>query len=49
MTNKCIHTCNGAQQLVFENIVRVESKSNYCKIFFADNANLKVRVSRNVR
>jgi two-component system, LytTR family, response regulator len=38
MTNICIHTCKGAQQLQFENIVRIESKSNYCKIFFADNS-----------
>jgi two-component system, LytTR family, response regulator len=37
MTNLCIHTCKGVQQLLFENIVRIESKSNYCKIFFADN------------
>jgi two-component system, LytTR family, response regulator len=38
MTNICIHTCKGVQQLLFENIVRIESKSNYCKIFFADKS-----------
>jgi two-component system, LytTR family, response regulator len=38
MNSICIHTCNGVQQLLFENIVRIESKSNYCKIFFADKS-----------
>jgi two-component system, LytTR family, response regulator len=38
MNSICIHTCKGAQQLLFENIVRIESKSNYCKIFFADKS-----------
>ncbi len=36
MNNICIHTGKGKQQLSFENIVRIESKSNYCKIFCTD-------------
>jgi two-component system, LytTR family, response regulator len=38
MTNTCIHTCKALQELAINNIVRVESKSNYCKIFFADKS-----------
>jgi two-component system, LytTR family, response regulator len=38
MKDIIIHTCKGTQLLQFENIVRIESNSNYCKIFFSDNS-----------
>jgi two-component system, LytTR family, response regulator len=38
MTHTGIHTCKALQELSINNIVRVESKSNYCKIFFADKS-----------
>jgi two-component system, LytTR family, response regulator len=38
MTSTCIHTCKALQELAINNIVRIESKSNYCKIFFADKS-----------
>jgi two-component system, LytTR family, response regulator len=38
MTNLCIHTCKGEQQLQFENILRIEGMSNYSKIIFVDKS-----------
>jgi two-component system, LytTR family, response regulator LytT len=38
MTKICINTCKALQKLTINNIVRIESKSNYCKIFFADKS-----------
>jgi two-component system, LytTR family, response regulator len=48
MINKCTYTRKALQQLVVNNIVRVESKSNYCKIFFADNSH-PLTVSKTLR
>jgi two-component system, LytTR family, response regulator len=37
MTKLNINTSKGLKELSFDNILRVESKSNYCKIFFTNN------------